>query len=239
MKEDLLAFARRARTEAFLRKVPFLSCLDDAQMKSLAERVSERQFLKHQAILQEEDTSRYFYLILSGKVKVTQLAADGRERMLAVHKKGDSFGEMAMLDGRTVPATVTAIENTTALLIPRDVFHRHLLDNNRVLREIVALLCGRLRESWSLMKVIHYTDAEHRVRAVLQYMADRFGIPEPRGMRIHVRLTHGEIASLSALTRETVTRMISRLQKSGAIEMSRDRQILLKPVFYQEGDAPP
>lgn len=233
MKKDLQEMAQRARTETLIRKIPFLACLNDAEMDVIRGQIVERQFLKNQTMLHEEDTPHCLYFIFSGKVKITQVSADGRERILAVHKKGDFFGEMAIIDGRTAPATVTAIEDTKVGLVSRDVFHRLLLDHNKVLREIIMLLCGRLREAWSMMKVMRFADAEHRIRAVLKYMAEQFGVQEAGGIRIDLKLTHSDMGSFAALTRETATRMLRRLEEAGEIQITDQKHILLKPAFYK------
>lgn len=234
MKKDLQEIARQARTDALIRRIPFLACLNEVETAVFRGLIMEKQFLKNQLVLHEEDTSNYLYFIYAGKVKVTQVSADGRERIIAVHKKGDFFGEMAILDGRTAPATVTAIEDTKVGLISREMFHRHLLDNNKVLKEIIALLCGRLRDAWSMIKVMSFADAEYRIRVVLQYMAEHFGVPEPGGVRIDIKLTHSDLGSFVSLTRETATRMISRLEKAGEIEITDHKHILLKPAFYKK-----
>jgi CRP/FNR family transcriptional regulator len=233
MKKDLQDMAHSAMTEILIRKIPFLACLNDEEGDVIKGLIVERQFLKNQTILREEDTSNYCYFIFTGKVKVTQVNADGNERILAVHKKGDFFGEMAILDDRTTPATVTAIEDTKIGMVSRDVFQRYLLNQNKVLREIIVLLCGRLREAWSMMKVMRFADAEHRIRAVLKYMADQFGVQEAGGTRIEVKFTHSDMGSFAAMTRETATRMMRRLEKAGEIEITDQKHIVLKPVFYK------
>ncbi|WP_333655993.1 Crp/Fnr family transcriptional regulator [Dissulfurispira sp.] len=55
------------------------------------------------------------------------LGADGKEHILAVHKTGDFFGEMALLDGKTAPATVIAMEDTDILIMSRKDFEESLL----------------------------------------------------------------------------------------------------------------
>jgi CRP/FNR family transcriptional regulator len=57
----------------------------------------------------EEETGNYMYIVLAGKVKVTKTTPAGKETILAIHQSGDFFGEMALLDGKTAPATVSAI----------------------------------------------------------------------------------------------------------------------------------
>lgn len=218
-------------------KIPFLSCLNEEEIIILRHLIVERQFARDQVILREEDTPNYLYFIYAGKVKVVQSNADGKEKVIAVHQQGDFFGEMAVLDGRTEPATVVAVEHTRIGLLSREVFHKHFMCNNKILREIILLLCARLRDAWSMARVMSFADAEHRVRAVLKYMGERFGVPDPQGTVIRFRLTHGAIAAFASLSRETVTRIVKRLEKEGELDARPHRDILLKPAFY-EGKQP-
>lgn len=228
--------AADVQLEAVIRKIPFLACLSDGEISTLRKIFVRRQFAKNQSILHEEDTLNYFYVILKGKVKIVQFSAEGKEKILAIHKRGDFFGEMALLDGRTLLATVIAMEETAVGLISRDAFHQHLLMNNRVLREMLVLLCGRLRDAWSMMKVMSFADAEHRVRAAMLCMADQFGIQDSTGTRIDIKLTHSDIANFASLARETATRIINRLEKAQEIEIIEHKYIVLKPSFYQKVD---
>lgn len=236
MKRDLRATAQRTMTDYVIRKIPFLTCLSENEIAEFKGLIVEKQVKKNQPLLHEEDTSNYLYFIFSGKVKVIQLSATGKERMLAIHKRGDFFGEMAILDGGTAPATVIALEDTWIALISREAFHRYLLNNNKVLREIVAMLCGRLREAWSMNRVMTFADAEHRVRAVLKYLAQKFGVPDSEGTLIDMKLTHSDIGNFASLTRETVTRMLNRLEKSREIEITGSKRILLNPAFHKKSD---
>jgi len=227
---------RSRADDHLIRNIPFLSCLNDEEIVTFRRMIVERHFAKDQVILHEEDTPNYLYFIYAGKVKIIHLSADGRERVIAIHKQGDFFGEMAILDGLTEPATVVALEDTKIGLISREMFHHHLLNNNKVLREIIAMLCVRLRDSWSMVRVMSFADAEQRVRAVLRYMGERFGVQDSRGTIIRFKLTHSDIANFASLSRETATRMINRLEKADEIEVRDQKHILLKPAFQKNFD---
>jgi len=237
MKKDLKKDdMTEANMESYIRKIPFLACLHDTEISEFKRIIVKKQFVKDASILHEENTSNYFYFIMKGKVKIVQLSAGGKEKILAIHKKGDFFGEMAILDGKTAPATVIAMEDTLIGLISRDMFDQHLLTNNRVLREMIILLCGRLRDAWSMMRVMSFADAEHRVKAVLEGMAEQFGIHGPGGTLIDIKLTHSDIGNFASLARETATRMMNRLEKAQEIEIIHHKYILLKPAFYKKND---
>lgn len=221
----------------FIKGIPFLASLSDDEINTIKHIIIEMRFLKNQTILQEDDTQNYLYFIYSGKVKVVQINAEGRERLVAIHKRGDFFGEMAVLDSMTAPATVIAIEETKVGFISRTDFETYLLKNNKVLMGIIALLCSRLREAWKLLKMMNFADAEKKVRIILENMATQFGIQDQRGTIINLKLTHKDIAEFVSLSRETVTRNIKKLVAAGDVEILDNRRFLLKPAFFKDMDA--
>ncbi len=224
----------KSQFDHIVPQVPFLACLSEPELADLRNYVVEKRFKKNQVILYEEDTPNYLYFVYSGKVKAIQLSADGQERILAIRKKGDFFGEMAILDGMTTPATVIAIEDAKVGFISRKDFENHLLQNRRALMEIISLLCLRLRESWLMLRVLSFADAEERIRVVLKIIGDQFGVKDPRGTIINLKLTHKDIAELASTARETVSRSISRFVQSGEIEILENKHILLKPAFIKK-----
>ena len=97
--------------ESMFLKIPFLAGLSEAEKVELQQHIILRNFRQNEIVLNEEDSTNFLYLILSGKLKVTQLSAEGHEHILAIHKMGDYFGEMALLDGKTSPGTIVALKD--------------------------------------------------------------------------------------------------------------------------------
>ena len=220
-----------------LEKIPFFACLRADDLTSIEHFILERDVKKNDIILWEEDTSKYMYIVFSGKIKVVQLSQDGKEQIVAIHRKGDFFGEMSLLDGKTLPAVVIAMENSTVGLISKKDFESFFLNNENVLRQIISLLCERLRESWLMLQVLGFTDAEQRVRAVLTHISSLYGVKDLRGTIIPFKLTHKDIANYTALARETVSRLLSRLCQAGDIEILDNKNIVLKPSFARKQTA--
>jgi CRP/FNR family cyclic AMP-dependent transcriptional regulator len=236
MSKEIKNKPQKAHFDFVVSKIPFLACLSETELAVLKNAIIEKDFLKNQVILHEADTLNYLYFVYSGKVKATQISAEGQEMILAIRKRGDFFGEMAILDGMTAPATVVAIEDTKVGFISKRDFENHLLQNRRALMEIISMLCSRLREAWLMLKILSFADAEQRIRMVLINIGDQFGVKDPRGTIINLRLTHKDIAELATTARETVTRAISRFVHSGEIEVLEKKYILLKPDFISKRD---
>lgn len=229
-----LSKLRRSRINSFIKSIPFFACLSDEELIDLESILVEKHFSKNEVILLEEDTPNYMYIVNSGKVKVVHTSIEGKEQILAIHNKGDFFGEMAILDGKTSPATVIAMEDADIVLIAKDDFERYLLKNDKVLKQIISMLCSRLREAWLMLKVLSFAHAEHRVRAVLKHVSTQYGIKDEKGTIIKLKLTHKDIAGYASLSRETVTRLLDRFSKAGEIEILDNKYILLKPPFLKK-----
>lgn len=217
-----------------LRSIPFFASLTDKEIHDLSQIVSHKSFHKNEMILVEDDTPNYMYVIYSGRVKVVQISAEGKEKVLAYHKKGDFFGEMALVDGKTFPATIIAIEKMSIGLINKADFETYLLRNEKVLRLLIDMLCKRLRESWLMVKVLSFADAEQRVRATLKLMSMQYGVKDHRGTIITLKLTHRDIASYSSVSRETATRLIDKFSKEGEIEILAGKNIRIRPSFLEK-----
>ena len=224
----------KAITITLLKRIPFLAVLADEELSELERVISVRRFLKNESILLEDNTPDYMYIIYSGSVKVIQSSAEGKEHILAIHKQGDFFGEMSLLDGRTAPASVVAMENVDIGFLSKEDFKIYLLSKGNVIKELNSMLCSRLRESWLKVRVLSFTDAEQKIRAVLKLLSEQKGIKDMRGTIISLRLTHQDIADYSALSRETVTRTLDRLLKEDEIEILDNRNILVKPAFFKK-----
>ena len=214
-----------------VKQIPFLSSLTEVELRRI---IIRKRFGKNQIILYEEDTANFIYFIYAGKVKAVQYSVDGKERILAIHKKGDFFGEMAILDGKSAPATIVAMEDVEIGFISKEDFEWYLLKNEEVVKGIIKMLCERLREAWLMLKVTSFADAEHRIRAVLMHMADQFGIKDARGTIINLKLTHKDLAHLASISRETATRFLNSFEKNGEIEILENKAILLKPAFDEK-----
>ncbi len=214
-----------------LKQMQMFSSLTNDDISDFIGKIIVKNFRKNEVILFEDDTSAYMYMILSGRVKVVQTTEDGKEIIRAIHKTGDSFGELSLLDCKTSAAMVVAMEKTVAAIISRENFFAIIYTQKKVLDNLLQMFCFRLRDSWERVQMTSFKNAAQRVAMLLQQQACEHGEPVAEGILLHVRLTHHNIGAMVGLNRETVTRIIDKLQKDGHITMRSDKKILLRPSF--------
>jgi CRP/FNR family transcriptional regulator len=217
-----------------LKQMQMFFSLTTAELNPLVDKIVIRQYKKNEIILHEHDTNNYMYSILSGRVKAVQTTEDSKEIIRAIHKTGDSFGEISMIDCKSSAATVIAMESTTAAIINKLNFFSILYSQKKVLDNLLLMFCNRLRDTLDRLEMINFKSAYQRIIALLQQLSNEYGEPVPEGFLLNIKLTHQNLADMSGLTRETVTRVLNRLHKDGAITIRKDKTICLNPLFSKD-----
>jgi CRP/FNR family cyclic AMP-dependent transcriptional regulator len=221
-----------------MKKIQLFSSLTDDELQQIKDKLSLKRYKKHEVILFEEDTTEYMYIILNGRVKVVQTTEDGKEILLAMHHSGEFFGEMSLLDGKTSPATVVATEDSAVAIISRQEFSLLIKAQKKVLDNLVLILCSRLRDSWEKIQLLNLKNASQRIKILFLMLSDRYGDKTAEGVTLNIKLTHQEIAEMTGMTRETVTRVIDRWQRDGEISVLKNKFIHLSSNFLNEGIKP-
>jgi len=166
---------------------------------------------------------------MQGRVKVSSLTIDGEERLLALRSAGDLLGEMATLTGRTRTATVTAIDDVRAVVVPAEAFE-HLWRTEPVIsKALVRSLVHRVEEA-DRARMDLMDEAPARVRRLLADLAERFSEPDPsEGVRIDVALTQEELASLAFASRGVVATVLRELREQGIVRTGRRELVITDP----------
>ena len=140
---------------------------------------------------------------------------------------------MSLLDGKTSPATVVAHEDSVIGLLSKNDFERHVLGHEVIRKKIIEMLCTNLRESWAMIKILSFDNAEQRILATLDRMQEVYGLHDDRGVIVNVTLTHQQIANYASVTRETVTRVLNRFKNEAIIQILDGKKILLTMKYYE------
>jgi CRP/FNR family transcriptional regulator len=212
----------------FLKRIEIFAELPDEELTKVAQLFRERRYKKNDIIFFEEDTGHYLYFVKEGRVKVSRLLPNGKEMILAFHSEGEYFGEMALIDGGTTPASVTAVRPTVIFVMGAKEF-TNLLENPRVNSIILKTLCGRCRNAWAQIEVLTFHNADARIRTAFYHMARQSGIDTGSGVKIPMHLTHKEISDIVGISRETATRVLSHLQELELIKVETRHFVVNDP----------
>ncbi|MCJ1288340.1 hypothetical protein MMC26_007695 [Xylographa opegraphella] len=118
------AFARRRMYESFLNEVPLLSTLTPYERSKIADALETQKFPAGSTIIREGDPGEAFYLLESGGAAVYK--RETGQKALTTYKKGDYFGELALLDDKPRAASVVSTEEVKVATLGKEGFLRLL-----------------------------------------------------------------------------------------------------------------
>ena len=209
-----------------LRVVPFFADLAEKDLLQLNDLVLAKSFPKDNLIVLAQDEGDTLFVIMKGQVKVSILSEDGREIILAILGPGEFFGEMSLLDGRRRSATVIATEDSELLSLRRPDFLRLLERMPEMGVKVLATLTSRLRKADRKIESLALMDVSGRVATALLQIGEQTGEPSAGGLVIPNRPTHQQIANMAGTTRETVSRVMKRLEMQGYLA-TRGRETVI------------
>ncbi|HEY9737272.1 MAG TPA: Crp/Fnr family transcriptional regulator [Trichocoleus sp.] len=208
-----------------IRSTPFFKGLPEEAVRQATHQVVTRTHPANQVILLENDWGSSVYFILDGWVKIRTYNLDGKEVTLNILGKGELFGEMAPLDEVPRSTDVITLVPTVIGSMPAHDFVNLIQTEPLAGIRLAQLMARRLRQVNRRLR-LRESDSMSRVADIILFLADGQGHKGQQGFEIP-NLPHRELSSLSGLARETVTRVLSKLEKKGLI--ARDRDIMRIP----------
>jgi CRP-like cAMP-binding protein len=108
----------------------------------------------------------------------------------------------------------------------------YTLSNNQQIRDRIWL--AHIQQTEKLLRIMHCNSLEQRLLEFLLWLAEKFGSQTHQGRLIQMRLTHQTIAEAIGSTRVSVTRLMGKFEREGAIYCCRKRFILLPNHFFEQ-----
>lgn len=196
-------------------KIPIFSSLSSEQLKSLSTIVSEKSFKKGETIFSQGDEAIGFYAVLSGLVKIFKLSPNGKEQILHVFGNGNIFGEVPMFSGEKFPANAVAIEKSRLLFFPKRLLLKLIKEDATIAMKMLSELSSRLRYFAQLVEDLSLKEVPARLAAYILYLSNIKGGSND----ITLSITKGQLSSLLGTTPETISRILSKLNNNGFIQM--------------------
>ena len=213
--------------EELLRTTPIFSRLSVNDRRTIAEVARVQQFEKGDTIFEQESPSDAFYAIASGRVKIFKMMPNGKDVILEVFGPGDPLGAVAAYMDRPFPASASALEDTTCVIIPRPAFFRLLETHPSLVRGLLLGLTTRLVELTNRLAELTGGRIESRFARLFLKLASEMGRAERGGTFIPLALSRQELADMTGTTIETCIRIMSRWNKDDVVRTEKDGFVVL------------
>ncbi|MEG3437260.1 Crp/Fnr family transcriptional regulator [Pannus brasiliensis CCIBt3594] len=211
-----------------LRQVPLLATLQDSELLSLAPFTEIRAFRAGEILQHEGDRlPAALHALLSGSLRVSRLAIDGKETIFRVLGKGEIFAAPALFGNGIAPATVTAETDSETIEIQREALLDAIRVNPEIALKMLEILNRRLQR---LHDTVHGLMSERAIARLARYLvtaATEGGTDTTAaGDVLRERLSYYRIARSIGITYEECVRLFRQIRT--VVEYRRGGKITIK-----------
>lgn len=185
------------------------------------------QVPRGRAIFEQGSPGRLAYLVVSGKVKITQFTGNGYSNVLAILGPGEVFGEFCLFEGGLRSASAHAVTATLLRELDRAVLDELLNSDLEVATWLIRQLARRLRRANDAATDLAFSDVPTRVAQVIIDLADQFGQEVDGVVFLDHGLTQAELAQLVGAARESVNKALASFVSRGWITSQQGSARLL------------
>ncbi|MEO8609502.1 MAG: Crp/Fnr family transcriptional regulator [Chloroflexota bacterium] len=202
-----------------LHSLVYFETLSPDQLAWLAAQTIRRRFETGEMIFLEGEPAAGLWFIEAGRVKIFKLNPDGEEHILHFLGTGNTFNDIAALDGGLNPANAAALSEVSVWLVPSGVLGDLLVGDGQVALKVVRILAGRVRTLVQQIEDLALYSVTIRLARFLLKQTEDPALSGPG-------VTRAAIAAHLATKPETVSRALRTLEENRAIRFDRHRILI-------------
>ncbi len=211
--------------KAVLQRNYLFRGLPDAALERIASLASRRSYQKGAVIFVQGERGDALFGVIAGRVRISASGAGGQEVFLNIMEPGDTFGEIAVMDGLPRTAGATALDHATVVTIKRADFLQLLEREPQLAIHLLKLLCERLRWTSELVEESAFLTGPARLAKRLMILASLHGRATGIG-RLELRISQAELARFLGISRQIVNQHLSEWRRHGWVELGRSQIVI-------------
>jgi CRP-like cAMP-binding protein len=217
-----------------LKQCPLFAGLKEGDLKRIRSIALLKQVGKKEVLFSDGEEAKGFYVILSGKVKLYKISAEGKEQILHVVSAPDAFAEAALFLEGNYPAFAEALADSQLLFFPKRDFV-HLIETNPQLSiNMIVSLTHFLRKFASLIEELSLKEVSSRVAKYLIDLSLKSAKDGKNPREVDLDLSKTQLASKLGTISETLSRTLSKMKAKGVINVRKNKILILHRELLEE-----
>src|SRR5215216_7352193 len=213
-----------------LRRHPYFADLEAEAFEQLCRYAKHSTLKRGATIFAKGDPGVSLFAVISGTVKISISSPDGRSAILNLIGPGEIFGEVALLDGLSRTADVTANTNCEIFVIDRRDFIPFVRSQPALAMKLIELLCTRLRWTSDQVEEVILQNLPGRLASALLRLTEKHKLA-PGGRAIAI--TQQEISEMVGMTRESINKQLRVWAARSWVRLEHGAIVVLKPKPLQ------
>ena len=212
-------------TQTILERNRLFRGLPAATIQQLAAVAVRRPYKRDSIVFSQADPGDALFGVVTGKVRISASSQEGKEIFLNIMEPGDTFGEIALLDGHPRTATASTMTASELMIITREHFLGLLRREPQLVDHLLALLCQRIRWTSGLAEESALLGVPARLARRLLSLAKVHGHEGAGG--IELSISQEEMARFLGLSRQVVNQYLQTWKSKRWVDLGREKISIL------------
>lgn len=214
---------------AIIKGLSIFDGLDDAARTEVLFGAASKRYPAGQAVFEQGEAATHFYVLLFGRLRVTQVTPEGQQMIVRMVNPGDLFGIAKALQRPDYPGTATAVAESLAVAWPMDAWDTLVHRFPTIAIGAMQTMGNRLQEAHTRLRELSTEEVERRVAHAVLRLAAQAGVKDAKGVRIDFPISRQDIAEMTGTTLHTVSRILSAWESEGLVEGGRQKLLVREP----------
>lgn len=226
---------------SLIRSMPLFEHLSEGDLDDILATAVTRRYPAGTPVFEQGQPADTYYVLLNGRLRVTQVTPEGQQIIVRMVNPGDLFGIAKAMHRTDYPGTATAVSESIALAWPMSGWDDMLARHPALAVNTMKTVGSRLMESQARVRELSTEEVERRVAHTVLRLANQSGRKESGGIRIDFPVSKQDIAEMAGTTLHTVSRILSAWEDAGLVEGGRQKLLVKEPhrlVLIGEGVGP-
>jgi CRP-like cAMP-binding protein len=199
-----------------------------------------RTYPKNTMVFCEDQSGQDMFIIQEGQIKISKVV-EGNEVILAVLKKGEFFGEMALLENMPRSASAIAFEDCRLMTVNRQNFNQMVTTQASLIAKLTTTLAERL---WSMSRQLANTqipDPLHKLFDMLALQLEKSRVQCAAGYPFNFDLSPTDLANMCGIPQEQQAQCLHQFMTDPRIRIECNKitvpdtlEIVKSAAFYRK-----
>jgi CRP/FNR family transcriptional regulator len=205
----------------YLKTFNIANNLSEVQLAELCSNLVQKEAKRNQVVYAKGGDKKVF-LLISGKVKISEINAQGDEMIKELILPGDIFGDvMLSYEGPTYEYAEVISERAVYYAIGQEQLAMLMRTNHTLTMNYMAKVSEKFKSLENRYVNMVTKDVKSRLLYCFREWAKKEGKPSGNKIVVKNSLTHNDLANLISTSRQTVTVILNELKESGVINYNR------------------
>lgn len=194
-----------------------------------------RSYQPGEMIFSEYEPGDSFYLIQSGRVRITKIVGD-LEKNIDILQPPEIFGEMAILEGAPRSATAIAMDTVKVLEFNRANFEILMMGNPQIALRLLKLFTKRIYDQKRRFMILKLEDPQARIADVFLMLDETQGNHKPEtelGDSREFKVTVDDVAHWAGMSTAEVQTVLGHFSNQRRLELYQDRIVVKNIMDFQ------